>query len=141
MTIKKEAVVLLAPAARYSTPPAITVTNESNGVTIKDIKGAKQGQLTNFHLIVDVTSITSSQSIQVAIEGLDPASGKYYELIDIAALEVVGTTIYRLGRDILYDVNSEQDAIPYAMRLSFTHANASIVNYSVGMNYEVDLNN
>jgi len=151
MTIKKEAIILLPAAARKSTPGAITLCNNGNGLTITGIKGAIRGQLTNLHVIVDVTAIASNPIIQTAIKGLDPASGKFYELITgIPQINFIGTTIYRLGRDIetetIYRLERheteylcKQDCIPDTVRISFNHENCSVINYSVGINCEVEI--
>ena len=94
--------------------------------------------LRNFHLIIDVTAATATPSVQVAIEGLDPASGDFYELLPaIAAITATGTTVLKLGESIVAAAGlAADDFIPETIRISYTHADTDSITYSVGMNYQ-----
>jgi len=123
MSILNNTQVLKKSAARIATPSPSVL----EGINLR-----------NMHIIIDVTAVTATPSVQVAIEGLDPASGDYYELLAaIVAITATGTTILKLGESIVPAAGlAEQDFIPDTTRISFTHADADSITYSVGMNYQ-----
>lgn len=139
MKIRKQSAILLPSAARTATPSPVDVTPERAGYSIKVGDEVNVGQILNLHLIIDVTAINLTPSVQVAIQALDGASGKYYDLLTgIAAITGVGTTVLRVGRDIISAAGlSAEDFVPGSLRFSFTHADADSITYSAGLNYEL----
>lgn len=139
MTIRKQSSVILPLAARVATPTAVDVVADSPGYSLIVAGSKVTGQILNFHLIIDVTAVTATPSVQLAIQALDPVSGKYYDLLTgVAAITGVGTTVFRVGKDIISAAAlASEDFVPESLRFSFTHADADSITYSVGLNYEL----
>lgn len=121
----KQSLTLLKSEARIATPIAKTL----NGVEFK-----------NMHLIIDVTAAAATPSVQVAIEGLDPLSGKFYELLAaIVAITATGTTVLRVGEDMEPVAGlAAKDMIPENFRITFTHADADSITYSASLNLDAN---
>lgn len=140
--MKTKSVTLLASAARTATPPSIEFKSgqftepNSNASFIK----IPFDKLINAHIIIDVTVDPALASVQPVLEAKDQTSGKFYDLIaSIAAITAVGTTVLKLGPDIITAANlAAQDFIPDDVRLTLTHADGDSITYSVGMNYQFD---
>lgn len=139
--MKSKSAVLLASLARTATPAPIELdksqtftTDKANTATI-DINFDR---LINMHIIIEVTLDPAAASVQPVLEALDEASGKRYPLItSIAAITAVGTTVLKLGHDIVPAANlAAQDFIPKKVRLTLTHADTDSITYSVGINYQ-----
>lgn len=125
MTTKKGSAIVLESAARTATPSAVDINEPNVGISL--------GSVSNMHVIVDVTAINLTPSVQPVISAKDPASGKYYPMLTgLAPLTAVGTTVYRIGKDI----KNFWDFIPSEMRLEFIHADSDSITYSVGLNCE-----
>ena len=133
MSIEKGHAILLASAARTATSDTI----EINGA---NFEGMSLGSMTNIDIIIDVTAITATPSVAVTLQGKDPASGKLYDLLaSIVALTAVGTTVLRIGKDVVAAAGVAANTfIPDEVILKFTHADADSITYSVGMNCEFD---
>lgn len=132
MTIKKGSAELLASAARTATPSAVVLDD----TTLR----AAGGRLSGFHVIIDVTAVTATPSVVPVIEAKDEVSGKFYPLLTGSAITGVGTTVLQVGRDVATVANlSQQNILPTNMRVTFTHADADSITYSVGMNFESEL--
>lgn len=85
------------------------------------------------HIIIDVTSITSSPSVVPTIQGKDNASGKFYDLLVGVAITATGTTVLKLYPGITASANiSASDLLPNFWRVRMVHANADSITYSVG---------
>ncbi|RJQ25438.1 MAG: hypothetical protein C4589_11245 [Peptococcaceae bacterium] len=108
----------LASAARTATISSVDLANNhKNGV----------------HVILDVTAITTAPSITLKIEGKCPVSGKYYTILEGAAVTAVSTNIYKVFPAATAAANSvANDIIPKTWRITVTHANADSITYSVG---------
>lgn len=113
-----EAGTALASAARTTTTNSSDLPNaHKNGV----------------HVILDVTAITGAPSVTLKIEGKDPASGKYYTVLEGAAVTAVSTVVYKVFPAATAAANSvANDIIPKIWRITITHANADSITYSVG---------
>lgn len=113
-----EELTVLASAARTATTASGTQTNyNGRGVNV----------------FVDVTAITTAPSITVAIQGLDPVSGKWITLLTSAAITTVSTTHLRIYPGVAAAANTKADeALPRRWRVNVTHANADSITYSVG---------
>lgn len=117
---------LFASAARIATPAAFVISALGDFIR----------QTTNMHIIIDVTEVTATPSVQPNLEGFDPLSGKWYDLVDsITAITGVGTTAIKYGENTsLVANNSNQGFVPEQIRLRMTHADADSITYSVGIN-------
>lgn len=91
---------------------------------------AASGQSSNFSsnagqgasVVIDITAITgTSPTLTVIVEGCDPHSGKYYTILQSAALAAVGTTVLRIGRGLTAAANLvANDQMPQQWRVSYT---------------------
>ena len=69
------------------------------------------------------------------MQGKDPASGKYYDLIESAAITGVGTTVLSIRPGITTTANlAVSNSVPKRIRVVATHADADSITYSVGVN-------
>ena len=111
---------LLASAARTASVDSADFTNY-NGL------GA--------HFIIDVSAIAATPSIVPTIQGKDPVSGNYYDILVGAAITTVGTTVLKVhpGISPLAD-GAANDILPRTFRISITAADADSITYSVGAN-------
>ena len=84
-------------------------------------------------VILDVTASADTPSITLKIEGKDPVSGKYYTILESAAVTATSTNIYRVHPSLTAASNLiAKDAIPKTFRITMTHADADSITYSVG---------
>lgn len=115
-------VTLLASSARTATTNSADQTNHNGrGVLVT----------------LDVTSVTDTPSVVLAIEAKDPASGKYEPLLTATAVTATGTHSYIVypGGDVTASeciVKSVGFPLPRTWRVSMTHADADSITYSVG---------
>jgi hypothetical protein len=118
MTVARQApVTVYASAARTATPTAVTVAC-----------GAHRG----LHLVIDVTSVTASPSVVPTIDGYDPLSGIYYNLLTGSAIVATGTTVLKIYPGIATVANgAASDVVPATIRVTLTHADADSATYSV----------
>lgn len=108
-----------ASAARTADPSYTIITNY-NG------KGC--------HLVINVTSITSTPSVVFTIEGRDILSGEYYTILASAAIVATGTTILRVYPGLTASTNLvANDILPRTIRIKAVHADADSITYSVGI--------
>ncbi len=85
------------------------------------------------HVILDVTEISGSPSITLKVEGKDPASGKYYSILEGAAVTTAGTYVYKVFPGATSAANSvANDIVPKTWRVTVEHANTDSITYSVG---------
>lgn len=85
------------------------------------------------HFIVDITSITLTPQITVSIQGKDPVSSEYYDILVSNPLSVVGTFKLTVFPGIL-DVAALKvaDIIPRVFRVSVSNVDADSITYSIG---------
>jgi len=108
----------LASAAR-------TATTNSADFTNFNAKG--------LHAIIDVSAVTATGSITPIIQGKDPVSGNYYDILQGLPITTVGTNVIKVFPGISAIVNaSANDLLPRTYRLRVTHLNAVSMTYSVG---------
>jgi len=87
------------------------------------------------HLIIDVTAVTSTPSIVPKIQGKDPISGKYYDLLIGAAITGTGTTVLKFFPAATAVTNlAANDFLPRVFRVVMTHGNANSATYSISAN-------
>lgn len=115
-----EAFEVLPSAAR-------TATNNSSDFTNYNSRG--------LHIAFDVTAVSGTGSVTPVIQGLDPSSGKYYDLLVGPTVTATGLNIIKLYPGIVASANaSASDILPRTWRVEIRHADASSYTYSVGAN-------
>lgn len=126
----KSNATLLVSAARTATPAAIIISD----------LGEFTKHMTDMQIIVDVTALSLTPSVQPVLEGFDALSDKWYDLIDsISAITTVSVTAIKYGQNTaVLANNANQGFIPTAFRLRLTHADADSITYSVGINYLIE---
>jgi len=141
MSSKVQSAILLPSLARIATPATLDIVQSRNTINLPGSSDTIRGQLRNIDIIIDVTAITATPSIQPTIDAIDPASSKLYNLLPaISSVTLVGTTVYRIGKDTVAAAGlNAQTFLPSIIRIIFTHADADSITYSVGMNYEFDV--
>lgn len=106
---------------------ARTATVNSNTIEVKKFNGA--------HVILDVTAVAATPSIVLKIQAQDPASEKWYDLLESAAVTGTGTNVYKVLGGVAATANvSVSDKIPEKIRIRVEHADADSITYSVGIN-------
>lgn len=111
---------ILASAARTATVNSDTQTNDK-------FRGG--------HVIIDVTAATDTPSVTPKIQGLDPLSGKWYDLLEGAAITGTGTTVLKVYPGITAAANvAVSDLLPAKWRVTMTHGDADSITYSVAFN-------
>lgn len=86
-------------------------------------------------LFVVVTSaLVSSPSIDVIVEGYDPASNTWYNIITAAAIVTATTTFLRVMPGVI-DEDVANVILPEVIRVRVTHADADSITYSVGVTF------
>lgn len=84
------------------------------------------------HLIIDVTVDPALASITPTIQGKDPLSGKYYDLLVGLAIAATGTTVLKIYPGIAATENvAASDILPLIWRLKMAVADADSITYSV----------
>ena len=87
------------------------------------------------HVIIDVTAVTATPALTVKIQGKDPASGKWYDILVSTAIATVSTTVLKVGPALTAAANLvANDMIPSIWRVTVTHGDTDSATYSVGAN-------
>lgn len=111
---------VLASAARTASVNSADFTNYNN-------KGG--------HFIVDVSATAATPSIVMTIQGKDPVSGNYYDILVCTAITATGTNIFKVYPGIPGAANVRaNDVLPRTWRVSIAAADADSITYSVGFN-------
>lgn len=113
-----EEITLLSSSARTSTTNSSDQTNyNSRGL----------------HVIIDVTSVTATPSITPKIQGKDPVSGNYYDVLVGSAITTTGTNVIKVYPGIATVSNgAASDILPLTWRVRVEHADTDSITYSVG---------
>lgn len=98
--------------------------------------GDQDGSATDFiHVIIDVTAVTATPALTVKIQGKDPLSGKYYDILVSATIATVSTTVLKVGPGLPVTANlSANDMVPSIWRVIVTHGDTDSATYSIGAN-------
>lgn len=84
------------------------------------------------HIVLDMTTVGTG-SVTLKIEGKDEVSGKYYTLLEGAAVITNTTNIYKIYPGATVAANlSASDVLPRTFRVTVTANNANPATYSVG---------
>lgn len=82
--------------------------------------------------IIDISAITATPEITVTIQGKDPISGNYYDLLIGPVYNSVGTNILKIYPGITASANaSASDILPRDYRVSVANADADSITYSI----------
>jgi hypothetical protein len=115
--VTTEGTTFLASAARTTTQTGADMTNRGH-------RGIK--------VVVD-TTVFGTGSVTLSIQGKDETSGKYYSILDSAAIVATGTKVYTVFPASTVTANvSANDQLPSTWRLLVTANNANTQTYSVG---------
>jgi len=107
-------------AARTATPTAIQVDDDN-------VQGIQ--------VIIDVTASAATPSVVPTIDGFDPLSEKWYNLLTGSAITGTSTTVLRIHPELTAAANlTAQDFLPEVYRVVMTHADADSITYTVGIN-------
>lgn len=98
--------------------------------------GDQDGSEVEFlHVIIDVTAVTDTPALTVRIQGKDPASGKYYDILVSAAIATVSTTVLKVGPGLTAVANLvANDIVPSIWRVTVTHGDTDEAVWSGGAN-------
>lgn len=84
------------------------------------------------HAIINVTALSASPSIVATIQGKDPISGTYYDILEGLPITTTGINILKVYPGISAFVNqSASDILPRIYRVRMVHANGNSITYSV----------
>lgn len=85
-------------------------------------------------VFIDVTAIAATPSVVFKVQGKDPASGKYFDVIVSAAVVAVSTVVLRIHPALTAVANlTVNDMLPKTFRIRAEHADADSITYSVGV--------
>lgn len=118
---RNRAIEVLPSATRVADPGDIVIDNPAGS---------------GLAVIVDITDIgAAAPAITVDIDAEDVASGKYYSLLQSAALGAVGTTVLQIRPGLTDVPNLKVDGVvPRTIRIRVTHADGDPITYSIGAN-------
>ena len=86
-------------------------------------------------VIINTTLDAALASVVPTIDGYDPLSGVWYNILTAAAVTAVGTVVLRVHPDLTAAANlTAQDFLPEKYRVVMTHADADAITYSIGIN-------
>ena len=106
--------------ARTATPTAVTVDD-------RNVIGVQ--------VVINITATVSTPSVVAKIDGFDPLSGAWYNLLTASAITSVGRVVLRIHPELLAAANlTAQDFLPRVYRVVMTHADTDSITYSVGIN-------
>ena len=126
----------MAKPSRYYAGPAnrdVTVLASAARTVTLDSADQENHHGRGLHVIIDVTSVTSTPSVVPKIQGKDAVSGKWYDLLVGVAITATGTTVLKVYPGINASANaSASDILPTIWRVRMEHADADSITYSVG---------
>ena len=106
---------------------ARTASVNSDNVTSPDAEA--------LHVIINVTAIASTPSVVPTIQGYDPTSGDYYDILVGSAITATGMTVLKVGLSIAPSANAAaQDLVPIQWRVKFAHADSDSITYTASYN-------
>lgn len=86
-------------------------------------------------LTIDMTAVPGTDTVTFAIEGLDPVSGKFYTILQSAAIVAVSTVVLRVYPGLIAAANLVvSDVLPLGWRVRTIHSAGTNFTYSVGAN-------
>jgi hypothetical protein len=108
---------LLASAARTaSTDSGDLLNDQHRGVVV----------------VIDVTAAAATPSVVFTVQGKDPLSGKYYDILASAAVVATGTTVLKVYPGITAAANAAvSDVVPQHWRVKAVAADSDSLTYSM----------
>lgn len=83
-------------------------------------------------VVLDMTNVGTG-SVTLSIDGKDPVSGKYFNLLTGAAVTTNSTNVYRVYPGLTAAANAiVNDVLPRTYRIVVTANNGNAATYSVG---------
>lgn len=84
-------------------------------------------------VVIDVTADPAAASVVFTIQGKDPVSGKYFDILSSAAVTATGTTVLTVYPGVTASTNvAASDVLPRTWRVKAVAADADSLTYSVG---------
>ena len=124
MTIRKQSQTIFTSAARIATIVSPVLSSQE---VISSI------------FTINVTATASTPSVVFSIEGKDPLSKAFYNIIDSAAITATSTTTIQVGMNIIAAANvAANEMLPEEYRITATHGDADSITYSVGAVHMVE---
>lgn len=118
MSLKNEIVEIFKSAARVAT---VSFSHKAN-------------QHETGVLVIDVTAAAATPSVVATIRGVDPLSGKKWDILASAAITGIGTTVLKVGRGLTAAANAvANDVLPPNIEIEFAHADADSITYSAAL--------
>lgn len=125
MTIRRQAQIILPSAARTATVVSPVLSAE---------------QVLSSIFIVNITATSATPSVILSIEGKDPLSGSFYNIIDSAAITITGTATIQVGHNIIAAANlAANEMLPAEFRVTATHGDADSITYSLSVVHLVEI--
>lgn len=125
MTIRRQTQTIFESSARTAT-------------TVSPVFGSEEVSSSIF--VIDVTATDSTPSVVFSIEGKDPLSESFYNIIDSAAITATGTTTIQVGPNIIAAANiAANEMLPGNYRITATANDADSITYSVGVTHMVEI--
>ena len=85
------------------------------------------------HLIINITTIVATPTVIFSIQGKDPVSGVYYDILKTTSLNSTGRTVLKVYPGIGQIVNAAaSDILPRTWRVEVVNFDADSITYSVG---------
>jgi len=81
---------------------------------------------------INVTATTSTPSVVFTLQGKDPTSSQYYNILSSSAIVVSGITHMKVHPDFTAGTNVAKDIMPSVWRVYADHADGDSITYSVG---------
>lgn len=104
--------------------PGLVLAAATTGTVNSDVQYNRQAN--GIIVVVDITAITAG-SLTVKIQGLDPASLKWYDILTSTALAAVATTVLRVFPGATAVANlTVNDRLPFQYRVSYTVATGPV---------------
>lgn len=90
------------------------------------------GEARGLILVIDVTADPAAASVTFTIKGVDPVSGKTWDILVSAVIASVGTTVLQVHPELTASANViAEDAVPTFFTVEAAHADADSITYSV----------
>jgi hypothetical protein len=119
------------PINRQSIPfPSATYNTGSDNLSEDYCNSDGSGLL----VVIDMTAVAGGgKTVTFTIQGKDPASQKYYDILASSAISSTGTTVLRIHPSLTGSANAiAKDFVPNQWRVKATHSATGNFVYSVG---------
>jgi hypothetical protein len=106
--------------ARTATPTAVSISDR---------------HVESIHVVIVTSAIAATPSVVPTIDGYDPLSGTWYNILTGAAITSTGTIVLKVGPDLVAVANlTANDVLPRTYRVVMTHGDADSITYTVNIN-------